>query len=90
MNLDNMSKGKKVNVILLMLLPLILGILALVYLKYTWSFTAPDGTRLSPVENKPLFTGILLFALGYFFFLGMMFSENILQAVNKRRFMRRD
>ncbi len=89
MDLEGMTKEKKLRFVILLLVPLALSMASLIYLKAVWSFESPSGERFSPIENKPLFAGLLLFALGYLFFLGMLFSENILEMINKRRTLSR-
>ncbi len=85
MNLDNMPKKKKILVISLLLIPLLISILLIVTLKLTWRIEIAPGEYYSPVENVPLFTGLIIFTFGYLFFLGMLFSENIYELFNKRR-----
>jgi len=79
-----MSKKKRVLVITLIVVPLILSLLVIFYLKSSWQIVLPSGEKLSPIENKPLFVGLVLFTIGYLFFLGMIFSDNLLELVNRR------
>jgi hypothetical protein len=85
MNLDNIPKKKRILVISLLLLPLLISILLIVSLKIMWRVEIAPGEFYSPVENVPLFTGLIIFTFGYLFFLGMLFSENIMEMFNKRR-----
>jgi hypothetical protein len=84
MNLDGLSKKKKTFIVGVFLLPLVMSIGVISYL-YLSSSDGEAGEQFSPVENKPLFVGLIFFILGYLFFLGMLFSENILTMINKRR-----
>ncbi|MCK5283394.1 MAG: hypothetical protein KAK00_08360 [Nanoarchaeota archaeon] len=84
MNLDSMSKSKKIMIIALLMLPLFVSVSLLTYLRVSWQVEIAPGEMLSPIEDKPLFVGLLIFALGYLFFLGMLFSDNIQELFNKR------
>ena len=90
MDMENMSGKRKAFTVTLLSLPLLLSIAALVYLNMSWSiFDAETGERFSPVENRPLLAGLIIFTVGYIFFLGLLFSENIVQLFDKRFHMRR-
>lgn len=83
-----MSKKKKVWQIIqviLLLAPLLASIGSLVYLKMAWQVEVEPGVMLSPIDNKPLFVGLIIFSVGYLFFLGMLFSDNLLNMMNNRR-----
>lgn len=80
-----MPKKKKIITTILLLLPLLIGISLLIYLKISWQIEIAPGEKLSPIDNKPLFVGLVIFTLGYLFFLGMLFSDNILDLFIKRR-----
>ena len=87
MNLDDMPKKKKMLIITLILLPELISISFIIYLKIAWygEIVPGSGEYGSPVENVPLFTGLILFTFGYLFFLGMLFSDNIIGLFNKRQ-----
>ncbi|MBD3164318.1 hypothetical protein GF323_03895 [Candidatus Woesearchaeota archaeon] len=78
------EKEKKGYWKLLLLIPLIISISFLFYLKYSWQIEVAPGIKLSPIENKPLFVGIIIFTIGYLFFLGMLFSDDIINFFNSR------
>jgi len=85
MNLDHLSRERKIIVMILLLLPLLISVFLIVYLKFfVWSIDLAGGDSFSPIENRPLFVGLILFTLGYLFFLGIMFSHNILEIFDKR------
>ncbi len=77
MNLNNMSKTRQAIAIILIFLPLIASITAIFLIRFG-TFSYAPGEMPSPVENKPLFIALMVFTLGYVFFLGLLFSENIL------------
>ena len=84
MNLDELPIKKRMTIIALLILPLLIAIFMLFYLKISWTIVAQNGEKMSPIENKPLFVGLVIFTVGYLFFLGMLFSENIIEIFNKR------
>jgi hypothetical protein len=84
MNLEDMDMKKRVMVISLLVLPLLASVFSIVYLRTSWQVEVAPGEKLSPIENKPLFVGLVIFTIGYLFFLGMLFSQNILELFNKR------
>ena len=83
MKLDNYSKKTKFVIVLLLFIPLIISIALLSYLRVVETGTLSPLERFSP-ENRPLFIGIILFAVGYLFFLGLLFSDNIIEKFFKR------
>ena len=85
MKFKPMSRGKTILIIVLWLLPLLISVSLLVYLKLSWQIEIAPGEKLSPIDNKPVFVGLIIFTLGYLFFLGMLFSENIFELLNRRR-----
>ncbi len=66
-----------------LLIPLVIAIFMLISIKINDSI--PFSENLSPPESKPILTALIIFTLGYIFFLGMIFSEDILNLFNKRR-----
>ncbi|MBS3097791.1 hypothetical protein J4209_03255 [Candidatus Woesearchaeota archaeon] len=66
---------------------LVLAVIWLVYIKASEEATGiGQGNLLSPVDNTPLVLGLIIFTIGYLFFLGMMFSSNIKEMIaNYRR-----
>ena len=84
MNLDNIPKKKRPLIIGLLMLPLLISVIALFALRLFWQVDIAPGEKFSPIENKPLFIGILLFAVGYLFFIGILFSDNIRELFNNR------
>ena len=89
MNLEGMSTPKKILVIGLWILPVILSLAFVIYLKVSWTVVNYNGEKLAPINNKPLFVGLMLFTLGYLFFLGMIFSENIMEMLPRKFHIRR-
>jgi len=89
MDFDNMSKRKKFAIISGLMIPLVVSIVMLFYLQFSWQIPLSGGEKFSPIDNKPLFVGLLMFTVGYLFFLGMMFNENIMQLFNSRFHLRR-
>ena len=82
MRLKDIPRKKKIALMILLFLPLIIAVSLLVYLKMSHPLAL--GEQLSPAENGPLFIGILIFTAGYLIFLGMLFSENIIDIIKKR------
>ena len=75
---EETPKKRKTIYMIMLFLPLVLAVAWLVYLKITTEAVGIGaGTFLSPADNTPLILGIIIFTLGYLFFLGMMFSSNI-------------
>lgn len=85
MRFENMSEKKKKVIVILLFLPLIVAIFLIFFLRYNWREVLPGGESFSPIENRPLFIGLVIFAVGYMFFLGMLFFDNILNLLNSRR-----
>ena len=84
MDMFYMSKKKKVAVVSLFILPLLISLILMTGLKASWTVEDSEtGERFSPIENRPLFIGLMIFTLGYLFFLGMLFSENIIRLFNR-------
>lgn len=85
MHFEQLPKNKRILLFILLLIPLILSVSAIIYLKFfLWRTEVAPGEHYSPVENKPLLTGLIFFTLGYMFFLGMLFAENVMEYFNKR------
>ncbi len=85
---EETPQKRKTIYMMLLFLPLVLAVAWLVYLKITAEAAGIGaGTFLSPSDNAPLILGLVIFTLGYLFFLGMMFSSNIREMVSdfKRR-----
>lgn len=75
---EEASQKRRMVYTMLLFLPLALAVAWLAYLKLTTEAVGIGaGTFFSPLENKPIIVGLVIFALGYLFFLGMMFSTNI-------------
>ncbi|MBR9699883.1 hypothetical protein GOV09_05485 [Candidatus Woesearchaeota archaeon] len=89
MNIENWSQGKKIMIFSFLTMPLILSTTFLVALRSSWQIEIAPNEKFSPIENKPLFVGLVFFTLGYLFFLGLLFSDNILNLFNKRRSLAR-
>lgn len=83
MNLDTMSTHRKIILFLVLLLPLIASVAAVVILKSSWIVEIAPGEQFAPIDNRPLLVGLLIFSLGYLFFLGMLFSENLVELARK-------
>lgn len=74
-----MLKGKtrfnKYALVFTALLPLILSVAWLIWLKLPTEVTGV--VPLSPARSTPLVIGLVIFIIGYVAFLSMMFSEDI-------------
>ena len=62
---------------LLLLIPLILAISILVYIRVVQTQNIGGSELFSPVNSRPLVVSIIIFMAGYVFFLLMMFSEEM-------------
>jgi len=68
------NKGKKI----VLLLPILLSVSWILYLKYSPQVYVYYGTELlSPVDTTPLMIALIIFTVGYIIFLMLMFSENL-------------
>ena len=85
MDLHGMPKKKRRLVVALLIVPVIISIFSLFYIGIDLHKNALPGERFSPVDNKPLIIALVITTLGYIFFLGMLFSENLLELFNRRR-----
>lgn len=83
MNIENIPEKKRIMVIILLLLPILISVSLIVYFRLSWQIDLGDE-KFSPIENKPLFVSLIIFTVGYIFFLGMMFSDNIIELFNRR------
>jgi hypothetical protein len=82
MNLKKMSPIKRNFVILSLMLPLLLAIAALVYLR---TFSTPVyGSQPSPPTSGPIFLSVVIFTIGYFIFMLILFWDNIMDAVRRK------
>lgn len=82
---DEMPRKKKISFTIMLILPLILAIAWIIYIKATEDVIgAGMGSFLSPIDNTPIIVSLTLFVLGYLFFLGVMFYSNIKEMVNKK------
>ena len=70
--------------ILLLLLPIIIAISILIYIKVVQNNNIADSEFFSPADSRPLMISIVIFMLGYMFFLLMMFSEEIREFFTKK------
>ena len=77
--------AKKIIVGIMLLIPLILSISMLIYLKISWQVITPAGEKLSPISNTPLFVGLIIFCMGYVVFLLMLFSEDIMSGIKQKK-----
>lgn len=77
-------KKRKIVYAVLLLLPLAISVIWLVYIK----IQAAMGISgfLSPENNRPVLVALIIFAVGYLFFLGLLFSNNIKEWYEDRRF----
>ena len=75
--LENMPKGKKILYKILLFLPLALAIAWLAYIKTAEKTAGMEGTFLSPINNAPIITALIIFIIGYLLFLLMMFFSDI-------------
>ena len=89
MNLDDYTKKQQIIIIGALLVPLLASVSYTAYLKHSWAIDLPTGEVFSPIDNRPLFVGLIMFILGYLFFLGLLFSDNILDRFNRRRAINR-
>ena len=58
-----MNKIKNTVEAILLLLPLIVSVGMLVYLKLSWQVITPAGEKLAPISNKPLFIGLIILVM---------------------------
>ncbi len=80
-----MSQKKKISFTIMLILPLVLAIAWIIYIKATEDIVgAGMGSFLSPIDNTPVIVSLTLFVLGYLFFLGIMFYSNIKEMISKK------
>lgn len=72
---------KRITLTALLILPLALALIWTYYLTAATSVEGIAGTFLSPANNKPLITGLIVFAAGYVVFLLVMFYSNIKEVI---------
>ena len=82
---EEMSQKKKISFTIMLILPLVLAIAWIIYIKATEDIVgAGMGSFLSPIDNTPVIVSLTLFVLGYLFFLGIMFYSNIKEMISKK------
>ena len=72
---------KKIMYTAFLMIPLAIALVWIYYLDSATSVEGIAGTFLSPANNKPLVTGLIVFAAGYVVFLSVMFYSNIKEVV---------
>ena len=63
---------------IILFLPLVLSVGWMIQIKLTQRFVPPGaGELFSPIQTQPLIISLILFVVGYVFFLLLMFSDDI-------------
>lgn len=76
--LENLPEWKKRIYIPLLIIPLVIAIIWLIYIKATEELGGiGKGTFLSPLDNSKFIVILIIFLLVYIFFLGMIFFDDI-------------
>ena len=70
-------RREKIAKNIILFLPLVLSVGWAAQIKLSQSYQILGGEMLSPVDARPLLTSLMLFILGYVFFLFLMFSDDL-------------
>jgi len=62
---------------IILFLPLVLSIGWALQIRISNTIAIANGNMLSPIDTQPLLTSLILFIIGYLFFLFLMFSDDI-------------
>ena len=79
-----MEKKRRITYTILLFLPLALAVIWLIFIKVQ-VYMGVEGF-LSPEKNKPILVALIIFTVGYLFFLGLLFSNNIREWYEDRKY----
>lgn len=85
MDMTQKSSKNKKHKIFLYLLPLLVSVGLMAYLKTGTPYSQLVGEMPSPTENGMLFNSLIIFTIGYLLFLGMIFMDDIRQMFTRKR-----